>query len=651
MRCIYYGASVKLAKIKIENFKCFKNLDFDFARMSIFVGENNCGKSALFSAIDKFFASTGKGTSITHEDFHISENGEKAEQLSIQLFFTALSENAITEFGEYTATPEVTFKLSCQRNRSNIISKFTGIRHGLNDFANAFALGKSAPAAEFNAEYDRLTEKYVDLPSPKDVKNKNLKLGALRTYELDNLDECIAIESGDEAYGVIGPVPRIEKFLKWVLIPAVKDASDESSEGRNSFSELINFATRRKTNFDEKIKHIEESVSDQLSTLKTEQQGALKEINNQLNRDFQKISIGSEAIELNWDQSTNDLKLTPPQAQANIISGNHKGPVGLFGHGLQRNYLVALLKVINEIEVDGVDHPKLLLGFEEPELYQHPPQARILAQYLRTISITDQILITTHSPLFVDPDFMGTVHRMKSEKGVTSIISVTLEGFTKRMANLLSMPNDNTNSTIASLVSLMDLNIREIFFSRFVVIVEGIEDIGYLHAARDIFQEQNKWIECGINIIPALGKFQIIPIVELCKAYRIPFYVIFDSDSSHEGQTKDGKEKSTKEKNELLKLQLNIEKEGAFFKEIYQGNECTIWPENIQSSVVAENADFLQYLNKAKNIYQSKAKNPKVVYSALSSFHAAGNNSVCLKNLVNSIIALAKTNGENVAPS
>lgn len=42
-----------LENIKIENFKCFENLEInDFKRVNVFGGKNNVGKTALLEAIE-----------------------------------------------------------------------------------------------------------------------------------------------------------------------------------------------------------------------------------------------------------------------------------------------------------------------------------------------------------------------------------------------------------------------------------------------------------------------------------------------------------------------------------------------------------------------------------------------------------------------
>lgn len=90
----------------------------------------------------------------------------------------------------------------------------------------------------------------------------------------------------------------------------------------------------------------------------------------------------------------------PPVAGIKTGDANFFGSINRMGHGLQRSYLLALLQEL--AASDGENAPTLLLGVEEPELYQHPPQARHLADVLEALSIeNNQILITTHSPIFV----------------------------------------------------------------------------------------------------------------------------------------------------------------------------------------------------------------------------------------------------------
>lgn len=56
------------------------------------------------------------------------------------------------------------------------------------------------------------------------------------------------------------------------------------------------------------------------------------------------------------------------------------------------------------------------MAIEEPELYQHPPQARYLAELLYDLSQGGaQVIVCSHSPLFIPGD---DVESVKSSKRV-----------------------------------------------------------------------------------------------------------------------------------------------------------------------------------------------------------------------------------------
>ena len=97
------------------------------------------------------------------------------------------------------------------------------------------------------------------------------------------------------------------------------------------------------------------------------------------------------------------VKLEEPVAGIKTGEGDFLGNLARMGHGLQRSYLLALLQELAASEVS--DAPTLLLGVEEPELYQHPPQAHHLAEVFGKMAEgNNQVLITTHSPMFVSGD-------------------------------------------------------------------------------------------------------------------------------------------------------------------------------------------------------------------------------------------------------
>jgi putative ATP-dependent endonuclease of OLD family len=115
----------------------------------------------------------------------------------------------------------------------------------------------------------------------------------------------------------------------------------------------------------------------------------------------------------------------PQEPLAAIIAGDgdFEGELARFGHGLQRSYLLALLHEL--AATDDTNAPRLILGCEEPELDQHPPQARHFASVLQKLSKNNaQIIVSTHSPLFVTGETFEDV-RMVRKGPVSKTSTVT----------------------------------------------------------------------------------------------------------------------------------------------------------------------------------------------------------------------------------
>src|SRR5262245_43275040 len=60
---------MRLARIRIENFRCFQNFDFvPKPDINLLIGENNSGKTSLLHALDR---ALGRGTAFDLDDFFV----------------------------------------------------------------------------------------------------------------------------------------------------------------------------------------------------------------------------------------------------------------------------------------------------------------------------------------------------------------------------------------------------------------------------------------------------------------------------------------------------------------------------------------------------------------------------------------------------
>lgn len=67
---------MKIANIKIENFRSIKQTDFATTDFNICVGQNNCGKTNFFEAIEFFFNGIGRGGSVEELKFKRESDNE-----------------------------------------------------------------------------------------------------------------------------------------------------------------------------------------------------------------------------------------------------------------------------------------------------------------------------------------------------------------------------------------------------------------------------------------------------------------------------------------------------------------------------------------------------------------------------------------------
>ncbi|MEK5124488.1 AAA family ATPase [Bacillus sp. FSL R9-9492] len=63
---------MKIKKIKVSNYRLLKNMIFDMEEnLSLIIGKNNCGKTSLLSAFEKFIGVKVGGNEFCYDDFNM----------------------------------------------------------------------------------------------------------------------------------------------------------------------------------------------------------------------------------------------------------------------------------------------------------------------------------------------------------------------------------------------------------------------------------------------------------------------------------------------------------------------------------------------------------------------------------------------------
>lgn len=258
----------------------------------------------------------------------------------------------------------------------------------------------------------------------------------------------------------------------------------------------------------------------------------LGEVADSLQRRLQEWSHPGARVELEWHyDDQRSVTVADPAARAKIGEGVFLGDLVRLGHGIQRCFLMILLQELVSSNTEG--QPTLILAIEEPELYQHPPQARHLASMLEALPQEDaQVIITTHSPYFISGRGFESVRmtRKPTAEGKTRITQFTHDQLSKKLAKALGDAPRSPTATMAAVQQIMQPSQNELFFSRLPVLVEGTEDIAFISTHLRLSDRWQSFRRYGCHFVVCEGKNAMSRPLAIAQGLEIPFFAIFDGD-------------------------------------------------------------------------------------------------------------------------
>ena len=541
---------MKIKSISIENFRSFKNCTVNLENYTSLVGSNGAGKSTVLYALNIFFqeaqSSPTNVKELTLDEFH---NRDSSQPIKITVTFCELSDAAQSEFKDYYRQGELVVSAIAEFNElSGVASvKQFGQRRAFKDFGDFFKAHSSEPVAKMKEEYAKIRLKFGDIPN---ATSKNDMFNNLREYEEKNPKKCELILSQDQFYGVSRGKDRLEKYVQWIYVPAVKDATDENVEAKDTaLGKLLSRTVRANVEFDKEVQKIRDGALVEYGKLLKSKQSALDKISNSFSERLTEWAHPDATARIAWTENPRkSVQVEEPTARIFTREGEFEGDLSYFGHGLQRSYLLALLQEL--ASVDDSQSPTLILGCEEPELYQHPPQARHLGSVLERLSNGNaQIILTTHSPYFVSGRYFEGLRiiRIDRAKKQSVVLNTDFESIAKRVDEVKGKRIEKPSAARAYLQQVLQPHLNEMFFASKVVFVEGLEDVAYITSWLVLTGAWNDFRRHGAHIIPVHGKSLLFDPLVVSEQLKIPTLTIFDADgdkaseharSMHEGDNK-----------------------------------------------------------------------------------------------------------------
>lgn len=224
----------------------------------------------------------------------------------------------------------------------------------------------------------------------------------------------------------------------------------------------------------------------------------------------------------------------PPVLKMGPAEG-HQSELERQGSGTRRTLMWNALRIIADYkgQKDGqkvVDRPHVLL-LDEPELCLHPGAVRDACNVLYSLpkSKTWQVMVTTHSPAFIDlsRDNTSIVRVERADNGDVSGTTIF------RPARAQLSPDDKER---LKLLNMYDPYVAEFFFGGRTIIVEG--DTEYA-AFREVMVDLPDKFR-GVHVVRARGKYTIIALCKILNQFKCPYSVLHDADTQRVKAKKGG---------------------------------------------------------------------------------------------------------------
>ena len=281
-------------------------------------------------------------------------------------------------------------------------------------------------------------------------------------------------------------------------------------------------AEQEKSDYELLLEKIVDFQTKVVASAKEETEKIEEEISSLLERVFPKHRIKLDAK----PESDVEKSYTPFKAAPDLLMGPEGGylaKVSQQGSGARRTLLWTALRYLSEAVApsDASTRPHVLL-LDEPEICLHPTAIREAREVLYSLPTSKnwQVMITTHSPIFIDLAKDNTTVVRVERQSDHQVHSVTLYRPTKAKLD------DDDRANLKAL-NACDPYVNEFFFGGDVVVVEG--DTEYTAFSMLKANAPDKYR--NVHIVRARGKGSILTILKILNQFSSKYAVLHDSDT------------------------------------------------------------------------------------------------------------------------
>ncbi|MFE1232695.1 ATP-dependent endonuclease [Streptomyces sp. NPDC058745] len=515
---------MKIKRVRIENFCCLHKVDVSFEEITSFIGPTGVGKSTVLRALDWFF-NGDKSLSLSADDVHSATEGGR---ISVEVEFDGLTSHDREILGRYA--PDGAESVSIWRTWQDGDDKITGKALAYAPFEEVRRHQKATP---LRAAYKDLMESDPSLGLPH-AGSAPAAQEAMRNWELAHRDRLTESEVEDTHFFGFAGQSVLAQLIDFVFISADLRAYEEADDQKaTALGRILDHAVDR-TEANEQLDQVEENAHQARQEIHAKVYGPrLDDIAAALSSEVAKFTTGRQVVVTPTVQAPRPARTA---FQVSIRDGAAETSVYRQGHGFQRALIIAALKYLADRRRPEDGTRTLCLAIEEPELFQHPPQARTFAKVLRELVATSpegrtQVMYATHSPVFIDPSGYHQIRRLSRATDqahpVTQVWQATEDKLCDSLDELI-----NADTIKRRTVGKLTSSFAEGFFANAVVLVEGAGDeavlVGCAERVGISFGAE------GISIVEVNGKDNLMISHAIFSCLGVPCHVVFDGDARKE---------------------------------------------------------------------------------------------------------------------
>ncbi len=404
--------SILIDTVRITGFRGIENIEISLPRVTVLIGTNNSGKTAVIKALQLALGDYSRY--LTDEDFHIDTKDVRCERILVDIRIVPIGEDEVRQqaFGDDWAQE-------------------------FGDKIQAEANGNQFLAIRTIAEPDNVKGGFV-----------------VERYALDQWQDFANWQS--EKPSNKKQIRRRYDALPFITIDAQRDIHQELKDKSSFVGKVLS-----SVKYDESdVRELEKMVAliNQEAVDKSEPLKGLKKQLDTLNQSFE----GSGQTELTpFPKKIRDLS-----KRFSVNYGeSEKNSFSMEYHGMGTRSWASMLTVKAFIDLMAINHEEEVIPFfpilsvEEPEAHLHPNAQRTLYQQL--INTNGQVLISTHSPyLAAMSSLQGMRGLIKKPNGVST--TSLMSGLDQEDINILQR-------------EIMRFR-GEILFAKALVLFEGVTE-------------------------------------------------------------------------------------------------------------------------------------------------------------------------------